>query len=315
MKYALRRRIRILILLLAGGLLWHGCGSADGGAEAGNPNRTVIGSVSSSSIPALGISSVPVCGADEVVATDSNNQSLGASVAADCSFRLTLLTPQAYRLDFQSGGQTISSMEFNNSPDRFPSPVMNLSPGSDTLTLNHITLKGGLATPSREPASQNDQDGDGVPDLLDDDDDNDGILDEDERDCDLDGILDDFDSDMSSCRPTKKVPRNFVLEVTPRNGEGSGDHGITAGVDAEIKLRLSCPIDQTSIAASTLQIFPQDVPTNVLECVFSLTESGDQLRCDHPDLLANTVYSAHFEGLLCEDGSGVPAAEWSWTTQ
>ncbi len=287
------------------------CNGATGGAEAGNPNRTVIGSLSSPGAAALSLSSASGCAADHVIATNSRGQSSSSAVAADCSFELTLHAPEAYRLDFTTSGQTTASMQFNNSSKRFLSPVMNLSPGDNTIFLDRVTLKNGVATPSSEPAAQNDQDRDGIPDLSDDDDDNDGILNEDEPDCDLDGIIDDFDQDTTTCTPGPQL----VLEVTPRNGEGLETHGAKVKINDVIRLRFACPVDVTKLLVSNLEIFPEGDAKNLLVCAFGTTGSGKQVQCDHPDLLSDTIYHAHMEGVHCEDGTDVPAVTWEWKTE
>lgn len=287
------------------GLCASGCGGATGGAEAGNPSLTVVGSVPDSPDSEDG------CEADQVVATDSRDREFEANVAQDCSFELSLPAPEAYRLDLLQSGLSIASLEFDNAPGRFASPAMNLAPANDTVYLNQISVDDETATASREPATQIDQNGDGLPDFADRDDDGDGILDTEEGDCDLDGLLDDFDADAASC-PSEP---DFVLEVSPRNGEGLGTHGIKAKTTEEIKLRLSCAVDAATLVASSLQIAPDNDPTALLLCTFAITGSGKQVRCDHAELLPDTVYRARLEGVRCEDGADIPAVAWSWRTR
>lgn len=307
--------LRLTIFFLAGGLAWtggSGC-SATGGAEAGNPSRTIVGSVSPSGAAAFGVGAVTGCEADQVVAVDASGRSFNTNVAPDCSFEFTLRVPESYRLDFLLAGATAASMDFDNSPGRFSSPAMNLSPGDGTIYFDGVTIADGGATPSREPSKQNDQNGDGLPDFSDADDDGDGIPDTDERDCDLDGILDDFDADVSACGGESGGA--FVLEVAPRNGEGVSGRGSKVKVGEEIRLRFSCAVDATTVTAANLQVAPENDSVNLLICAFSVTGSGKQVKCDHADFLGDTVYSAHLEGLHCEDGSEISAASWRWKTR
>jgi hypothetical protein len=288
-----------------------GCGSGAGGVEAGNPSQLVTGSLEIGEIVPGETSD---CEADRVTATDSAGDTVTAVVAEDCSFALLLPTPAAYRLDFFMAGDMLASMRFENSSKRFPSPAMILFPGNDTLFLDRIRLNDGIATPSREPSAQVDQDGDGVPDFFDEDDDADGITDEDENDCDLDGIVDDFDENISNCSPNAGA--SPPLEVSPRNSEGAGAHGSKVKTNEDIKIRFSCPIDVSSVGDLSLLIFPENDPSDVVACDFAITGSGKQLRCSHSDLMSDTVYDARLEGVRCDDdGSEVPAVSWSWKTR
>lgn len=275
-----------------------GCGSGAGGVEAGNPSQLVIGSLQDAD-----------CGVDQAVATDSAGNYVFADIASDCSFELSLPVPGAWSLDFVSGGAAVASTAFDNSPKRFLSPAMNLT-GGDTIFLDGVSFNDGEASPSGEPSAQSDQDGNGVPDLFDQDDDGDGISDEDEADCDLDGIIDDFDAATSAC-----PPGSALSEVSPRNGEGTGAHGLKVRTNKDVRIRFSCLIDPSTLTPSTLAISPEGDPAAILSCDFTILGTGKQLRCAHPNFLADTVYDARLEGVRCEDGSEIPAVSWSWRTR
>ena len=161
------------------------------------------------------------CPADTVVAIDSRKQEQSAEVQPDCTFAFDLFFNKAYSIRFRLADVDVGGMEFQNSPDRFPSPVMELSEQETDVDVGLVVLDNGHSKPENEPASQNDADLDGIPDLEDPDDDNDDVLDVDEPDCDLDGIIDDFDDDNVDCPLVKTSPDNKVLEVLPRNGSGT----------------------------------------------------------------------------------------------
>lgn len=292
-----------------------GC-SANGGSEAGNPSRSVVGMLSPiSQTASLEVDEAFSCPADTVVAIDSRLQERPFSVQADnCSFSLELFNNEAYAIRFRLGDLDVGSMIFQNSPDRFPSPVMELSQESSEIALGEIEIDDGQSKPENEPAAQNDADQDGEPDLMDVDDDNDGILDVDEPDCDLDGILDDYDDQNTDCSIPQLPPANTVLEVLPRNGAGTTTPEDAVLFDRPVEARFSCEIDPQSLNPETLMIAAKDAPGTLLRCAFTLSEGGTMASCIPQDLVPDTTYETTIQSVRCKDGSSIASTTWGWRT-
>lgn len=305
----MRDRYLGIVLLLS--LL--GCSGATGGSEAGNPSRTVTGSVPASGSSALKLQSTFPCLADTVIATNSRNEEVSATVQDDCSFTLNLPSDEAYQIDSELDGVYGATMTFENAPGRFSAPVMLISPGEDPISLDEITIVDETAIPGREPSRQNDQDGDGLPDFSEMDADGDGVPDTDEEDCDLDGIINDFDERNTDCEPAEKTEK--ILETLPRNGEGQARRNKVKRAK-EVKARFSCTVDPETVSRQTFRIFPQENPASFVSCLFAFSNSSTTVECLHDEeLAAGTVYEARLDGISCSDGTSLPSASWSWQTE
>ncbi|MBI2345663.1 MAG: hypothetical protein HYV03_01985 [Deltaproteobacteria bacterium] len=297
-----------IIIIMGPVLLWlatAGCGAA-GGSEAGNPTRTLNGSVGLKSTGSG-------CEADQVITTNAANETLSATVASDCTFTLSVKSNRVYRLDLLSANTHIGSLETDPGPGRFPSPVVHVMGADTSLDLGELRITDGIATPSKEPAKQEDADDDGVNNFADADDDADGVADGDEEDCDLDGILDDFDLDTATCGG--KVGNIRVFEVLPRSGEGSGGLRAKAKLTQPIRVRLSCRVALASVTATTFQVAPADDPASGLSCLLAVDASDKEIRCDHAGMAPTTLYRASLDGVQCEDGTTAPTTSWTWMTR
>jgi hypothetical protein len=296
-----------------------GCGTgATGGSEAGNPSRSVIGSLAVSEPAALSLDQAAVtetgCPADTVVAVDSRKQEQSFEVASDCSFALDLFFHKAYSIRFRLDDVDVGGMLFQNSPDRFPAPVMEVAEQEGDLSLGLIVVNDGQSKPENEPAAQNDADLDGLPDFVDTDDDNDGVLDVDEPDCDLDGIIDDFDDNNSDCPLLVAAPDNKVLEVLPRNGSGIDTPQESGQTEVDVQARFSCELDIDSVNDATFLITAQDAPDSYLKCDLTLSDSNTSVTCLPEGLVPDTVYTAKIQSVRCSDGSALASTTWTWKT-
>ncbi len=297
-----------------------GCGSGiTGGSEAGNPSRSVVGSLEAPSGAALTLASASLsnqtsCPADMVIAVDSRKQEWDFPVASDCSFALELFYNKAYSIRFRLGDIDVGSMIFQNSPDRFPAPVMEIAEESVGISLGTVVVDNGHSQPENEPSAQNDADLDGAPDFEDTDDDNDGILDVDESDCDLDGIIDDFDALNTECVLVSTLPDNTVLEVLPRNGSGITTPEDAVPLDRVIQARFSCDVDGESVNAETFFVTSKDAPDSALQCGFVISEEGTTATCEPVGLFPDTAYQATIRSLRCKDGAGIAETTWEWRT-
>lgn len=322
----------ILVILLSFSLLLSACGgSAQGGSEAGNPPdvsaRSVEGTVPAASSSVSARAGIP-CAVDTVIATDSAAQTISADVESDCSFSLSLSVDKAYSIGFVLDDVFVAAMIFNNNDASLSSAVFVVSAGETAINLGLVTISGAVATAEMEPASQNDQDEDGVDDFDDDDDDDDGKADDDEEDCDLDGYKDDYDEDSSSCEDDsgddspddnggnddsgEDTSAALVLEVDPRNDTdlSSGD----VDLEEEVEVRVSCEIDSATLGDETFQIVSE--LGVAIECQFDVSGSGAEISCEHEDdlFLPDTIYTATISGLQCADGRTIETASWSWVT-
>jgi hypothetical protein len=279
----------------------------------------VVGALATSSGAALttdqaSASAQTSCPADSVVAVDSRKQEWDFPVEEDCSFTLELFFNKAYSIRFLLGDVDVGSMIFQNSPDRFPSPVMELAEEPTDIALGLIEIDDGQSKPENEPAAQNDADLDGSPDFEDVDDDNDGILDIDEPDCDLDGIIDDFDDNNTSCKLVATLPDDTVLEVLPRNGAGIETPEDAVLLDRVIQARFSCEIDPGSLSPETFLVTAKDAPDSLLQCELSVEEAGTTASCQPAGLVPDTEYEATIRSLRCKDGNAIAETTWTWRT-
>jgi len=256
------------------------------------------------------------CPADTVLAVDSREKTQAFPISGDCSFELDLLFNKAYSIRFSKSDVEVGSMVFQNSPDRFPSPVMELTEQSPGIELGVVVLDDGKSKPQNEPAAQSDADLDGILDQEDPDDDNDGILDIHERDCDLDGITDDFDDQNTDCEMITAFPADDdkVLEVLPRNGAGIVTPADAVLLDQKVQARFSCPLDLDSINKDTFVVIAKDAPDSQLQCDLTLMEAGTSASCLPVGLAPDTEYSARITNLRCEDGNAIGTTEWTWRT-
>lgn len=297
------------------------CGSG-GGTEAGNPGDTVlrpiVGSVSSGGSGALnnalGKSTIgEACGADTVQAIDSAGSESSSNLEDDCSFNLELTPGKSYLIGFIRDEQFIASLIVQNAADVLESSIVFLAAGADPVDLGEVTIVGNRATPSTQPAQQNDRDGDGDNDFDDNDDDDDGVADDDESDCDLDGFTNEDDDDDAECEDESEDGESaaIVREVNPRNNEGIST-GEPVGLDEDIEVRFGCNVDPASITAVT---FAVSAAGDAVDCAFEI--DNDEVHCQHEDdpFVENTTYTATLDGVQCENGDPVTAIEWSWKTE
>jgi hypothetical protein len=273
----------------------------------------VTGSVLSPAGSALKLQAAFSCLADTVIATNSRNEEISASIGDDCSFSLDLPSDEAYQIDFELDGVYLATMAFDNAPGRFSAPVMLISAGEGPIALDEIIIVEETAIPGREPSRQNDQDGDGLPDFSDSDDDGDGVPDTEEEDCDLDGIINDFDERNIDCEPAEGAEK--ILETIPRNSEGQAGRNKVKRTK-EVKARFSCAVDPATVSGQTFQIFPEANPASAVSCLFAFSNSSTAVECLHDEeLAAGTVYEAQLDGILCSDGTPLPPAQWRWQTE
>lgn len=281
------------------------CGSSDiqGGSEFGNA-RFLVGSFSESTCPA-----------DTVIATNSLGTSFTAALTENCSFNLELPINTAYSLSFWSNGTLIANMQFINGINSLSSNTFVISASQDNMDLGIISLNGSLASPQKQPSSQNDQDQDGINDDEDDDDDNDGKSDDLEEDCDLDGFNDDLDenddcddsNDENEEEDSDSSDQAIILEVRPQNGS------VGINLDQDIEVRFGCSLDTSTV--NTENIVISDPSNNIIECQFEFENENTRLDCEHDDFLTLTQYTVTIMNLKCEDETEILSSSWSFTTK
>lgn len=312
----MRNFLHLSLLCLS--LTLTGCGTElNGGSEAGNPSgmRLVSGSVESESVEVLSLLTLEVCLADTVLATDSQGNETKATIESDCTFELELDTGKMYSLSLWLDKMLIALFEFDNDIDQFPSSFLTLGAYGDGMNLGQVQIVNGSAVPEFEPTTQNDLDGDGVPDSVDIDDDGDGISDDQELDCDLDGVIDDFDNDSEDCvfpEPEEGEKFAIVMEVLPRNGAGIEAVLPTVAVNSAILVRINCHITEGSVTNETVHIEAEEDEVN---CSFAFGSASNRFTCNPTeDLLPNTVYTGTVDGVTCNDGRVVPETSWEFKT-
>lgn len=305
------------------------CLSNEGGTEIGNSTRNVIGtsttdietnniSFQESSVslsyfksagkpppPPPGNIDLDSCGVDQILAIDSQGNQSNADLDEDCNFTLALTTNKAYSIILFREGQNFGPMRFQNGSGVLETSIFYVSSGSDPINLGTITINNNQGFPSIEPSTQNDQDGDGIPDFLDDDDDNDGLPDIDEGDCDFDGFWNDFDEDFDCEENSEGI--GFIEEIFPFFDDSD------IPINETIELRTDCAINFATVNSNTFNI--RDESNNPISCNYSLFDD-DILICEpQSNLSTNTTYTVRVEGLKCEDNTLIEILSWSFTTQ
>lgn len=224
-------RIFLSLLILFTLELATACGSSSslGGSEAGNPpdltTRSLVGELVDSSASVSAFLASSSCPADTVIAVDSTGTSTTATVAEDCTFELVLTVDKAYALQFVLDDEFVASMIFQNGANLTQSSVFVITAGDTTVNLGLIQISSGQAIPSIEPATECDQDEDGIDDYDDEDDNNDGVSDDTETDCDDDGYLNSYDEDDSTCDDSGN---------DGSSGSGSGDDSVDDSTDDSV---------------------------------------------------------------------------------
>ncbi len=299
-----------------------GCGTG-GGSEFGNPTdgttRVVEGEVDSSGTSGsiskgVGRSSGSsnACVATTIVAENAADEETSDLIDTDCNFAITLPISKAYRFSLEDdAGNVIGTLRFQNNAQLFAEVAMVVTSGSEAISLGRITLSGKTGLPAKQPASQTDQDDDGVLDSDDDDDDNDGTDDTDEADCDLDGFHDDLDTDTDDCAASST---HHVLRVSPPHDALLQLRGRRVQTDEPIRARFSCPLDPDSVTSDTVQIIANN---DVVTCVYSVPLLGRRVECEHEEdpMESDTVYTATIDGVRCLNGETVQARSWTWRTR
>jgi len=306
------------IWLTAGLSVLVACGGSVGSSGSGGASTTtrdLTGSVDGSGGAALAkAAAADSCVADTILATDSAANTTSAAIADDCSFTLSLEVDKSYVISFLLGDTFVATLLYDDGTGGVSGSAFPLLSGSSAIDLGTITFSGTIATPGTNPLSEIDTDGDGEVDSVDSDDDGDGIADSDEVDCDLDGFHDDED-DSSDCATTVDSSVPHVVEAEPRN-DPDGNHRVST--DEEVKARVSCVIDQSTVTADSFAIASED-GSDVIECSFEYSgeDSGDEIKCKHEsqDFMDDTVYIATMDGVTCEDGTPITAASWTWKTK
>lgn len=291
------------------------CGDL-GGTETGNPSddlRTVTGTVPASTTTSLNKAMLSSgCSADAVQVEDSEETTTTALVESDCTFSVSVSVGTEYILSFLQEEATVGVLRPNAGSALLTLLAMRVSRGSGGIVLGQIAIANFVATPQNEPANQNDQDADGISDLLDDDDDGDGTLDVDEADCDLDGFFDDVDGDISSCSNNAATVR--IRQVSPHSDRTFMRPARRVSSNRPIRIRAACDIDESSVSSATLQVTAEN---DTVQCALSFSSSGRRVECDHDDdpFMADTIYTATVDGLFCDTGERIESRSWSWKTR
>lgn len=309
-----------MFLCTIGLALLAGCGGGTSGSDSQEGTRVVTGTVSGSSGSSNLVTRAASddCVADTILATDTTGATTSASVADDCSFSLTLATGKSYVVSLLLGDEFVATLIFDSGIEGFSTSSLPLSDGS-LLDLGQITISGTVASAENEALDQCDNDGDGTSDLDDADDDEDGVEDEEEEDCDLDGFDDDEDEDDPDCETENGENEAQVLEVKPRNDPHTDRGDDRVDLDKEVKARLSCTVDRDTVTADTFRVISED-GLHEVACTHEFSgsgRSGNRIACDHEsdDFLADTVYVATIDGVMCEDGRTVSPRSWEWLTE
>lgn len=318
------KRLGIILILLFS-FLHCGGSSSLGGTEAGNPDRLVFGSASSSTASLNTDTNFSLATLDcanlTIIATNTQGQQVTGSFDSSCDFELNLPVSRAYQIRVFQNSAEFAELRFQRGATQLQSSVLRLDSSTTALNLGVLQISGSIATPEFEPYEQLDQDGDGIFDFDDSDDDDDGISDDDETDCDLDGFFDDEDeddvceadssddgdsedSDSGSGGPSGQ---GQVLEVTPRNNQTDVD------VERDIEIRFDCTIDEATVDSSTIVVGSD---TDEITCSFELENENSRVGCEpQEDFLSSTTYTVTVDGVQCENGNEVEITEWSFTTQ
>ena len=307
---------KIISIILT--LLTYACGSG-GGSEAGNAERSVIGSVTSNNpnlAKAMNFSqkaAADFCVADQIIATDSSAQTTNAVLTDNCSFTLALATGQSYSLAILLEGEFIANVLFNNGPNTLNSNFMLVSSGNGDIDLGELSIINLTARPGQEPSRQTDFDDDGIFDFDDEDDNDDGEDDVDEEDCDFDGIFDDFDDIDEGCEDEvdEEGGTPEILEIFPSDDAGI-DNNNRIEVDEEISARFDCEIDEDSVDDASFVIESDD---HTVTCEYETDD--DEIVCEHDDdeFDEDTIYEASIDGIFCENSEEAETLTWRFRTE
>lgn len=296
------------------------CSSSPGGTEFGNPTREVEGTLTTASASQDTITSffIPhamaavACPADTAIATDSKGLTTTTSVASDCSFSLSLTVNKAYAVSFVLADEFVATLFVRNSATDLKSSVFVLSSGATAMDLGDVIISDGEADPESDPASQNDEDEDGIDDFDDSDDDGDGVTDDDEEDCDLDGYDDGYDEQDSACDTDADEDDDddvtaTILDVYPEN------EAEFIALDETVEVVFDCEIDTATVSPDSFSVAADD---DTIACDYTFSESDTLVSCEHDgqDFLPATTYSTTIDGVSCSDGTEVEGESWSWTT-
>ncbi len=301
-------------------LAWAGCGGSSGSIGGGSGGTTVTGNVPAT--PAALVKNVTAsanCVADTIIATDTTGASISADMEDDCSFSLTLSLDTSYILSLVLNGDFVATLIYDSGISGFTTSVLRIDGSSSLIDLGQLTISGNVATVGNNPMSETDQDDDGDSDFTDTDDDNDDISDANEPDCDLDGIINDYDEENDTCdnlSSDNTVAR--VTEVKPRNDPHPESGEDLIDLDKEVKARISCEIDQSTVTADTFRVETEDMSSSI-DCSYEFGDSGEtgnRVVCKHDSdpFLVDTTYVATIDGVRCLDGRSVTAGTWTWHT-
>ncbi len=318
----MKNRHAKLFLLMIGLSLVAGCGgggtSGTASDDTDGDSRTITGSLASGGGGGLikGLHADD-CEADMIIATTTSGETFSADVEEDCSFSLSLSIGQSYVISLAFDDEFIATLIFDSGIFGNTTSILPLSSGG-ILDLGIITIVGRVATPEHEPLDECDYDGDGVDDLEDEDDDEDGVPDEEEEDCDFDGSLDDYDEDEADCEEEgDEEDHAHVLSVKPYDDPDGYD---PVDLEREVKARIDCEVDQTSVTDETFYVVSED-GSHAIECSYEFSDSGEnrtRIECDHDDFedfLPDTFYIAVIDGVMCTDGRLVESMSWTWLTE
>lgn len=307
------------LIFLAGLMATAGCG---GSGDTTGGARTITGSLA---LPETSLSqsrTLITCLADTVLATDTEGTTVTETVSEDCAFEVSLTIGKSYVISFALNGEFVATLVFDSGITGFASSSLSLADGENAIDLGVVTISGSTASSAKNPLEQNDRDDDGENDLEDEDDDNDDVDDELEEDCDLDGFLDDLDLDSECEEEDDDEMENagdtaMVLEVKPRNDPHPENGDDRVDLDKEVRARISCEVDSSSVTAETFQVVAES--GEAIACAYEFSgsgNSGNRIECNHEeDFLADTIYQATLDGVMCEDGRMVEARTWQWLTE
>ncbi len=278
-----------------------------------NSRQSVVGYLGEFNPSFLGIDKSSVCRADQIQAIDSKGDILLGDMQNDCFFTITLEAHKSYILNFLLHGEKLARLSFISGISEFSTSIFFIKENQKTINLGEVTISGNIGLPSINPLKTIDRDGDGIADLDDMDDDGDGILDQEEPDCDLDSFPDDQDED-SQCQDVKSDYAR-VFAVRPINNKETYIAKEVVLLSKKVRIRVGCAIDSTSVTNKTFRVNSSEP----IQCAFRFSQIGatqTDISCVHDNKLfaADTIYTAHVEGLRCIDGTPVESLEWHWRT-
>lgn len=286
--------------------------TGDVASDASLGTRTLTGTLSGSSETSKTLSSAG-CEADTVIATATDGTTVNGDVDAACGFALSVSVGQSYVVSFVLEGSFVATLIVDSGVAGFTATEIRIGDGDATIELGSVTIEGTVATAAKDPAEDNDSDGDDIDDADDADDDGDDVPDEEE--------CEDNDTSASHAR---------VLRVQPRKGV---EH---VGPFRTVRVLFSCRIDPESVTPVTFRVASDD---HEVECQYRMgrwhrpwihslaaKHRGQQdhlkrrrmhvVRCRHvaDPFQLDTRYTARIDGVRCRDGRAVAPAEWSWDT-